>query len=564
MAGNDSMRGSARTDGDQARRVAKEALGIVLTPPQEAAIASVTAGHDTLLIMPTGSGKSAIYQVAGEMIDGPTIIVSPLIALQHDQLRAIEGSGLHPGAVLNSALGVRARAEVLTSLRAGELEFLLLAPEQLAQDELVHELASAGPSLMVVDEAHCICSWGHDVRPDYLRLGEVRRRLGMPRVLALTATANPHARDEITAQLSMRDPKVIVGGFERDNLHVSVRAGGRDEVVAAVDGLDGSGLVYVATRRMAQELADALSTPERPASAFHSAMSTSAKAAVQERFAAEESSVVVATTAFGMGIDVPHVRFVIHLDAPESIDAYYQEIGRGGRDGESAEAILFHTPARHSSRAFAAGGAPPSVEECVAVDRYLHSPRTGRLGVGAAARTLGMSTGKFVQALTLLQQTGRVGSDPHRTALGADDIDAETIGGLASITARIDEIRRSRASMMERFVSLRTCRWSFMLGYFGDPHVEPCGHCDNCDSAARAGSTEDAESAERPGCAVSGYDPSDGVPTGEAVIHEAFGPGLVVHRDGDIVTVLFDEHGYKTLSWSLLEAGGLLSTAPAG
>src|SRR3954453_7496510 len=198
--------------------VAREALGFSLRPPQREAVEAVVDGHDTLVVMPMGSGKSAIYQVAGMMIDGPTVVVSPLIALQRDQLEALEESDAAPAAALNSALRASDRREALEDLARDRLEYLLLAPEQLANPEVLADVAAARPSLLVVDEAHCISEWGHDFRPDYLRLGAFAEELGRPTILALTATASPPVRAEIRERLRMRDPLVVVRGFDRPNI----------------------------------------------------------------------------------------------------------------------------------------------------------------------------------------------------------------------------------------------------------------------------------------------------------------------------------------------------------
>src|SRR4051795_9514542 len=267
-----------------------------LRPGQREAIESVLAGRDTLAVMSTGSGKSAIYQIAGLLIPGATVIVSPLIALQRDQVEALRGRAAGGAAQLNSSIGRAEREEALAELAEDALEFLFLAPEQLGNADVLGELAVARPSLLVVDEAHCISEWGHDFRPDYLRLGAAIEALGRPPVLALTATAAPPVRDEIAARLGLRDPVVLIRGFDRPNLRFSVERfhgelGAERKLRALEERIAQSpppGIVYVATRRQAEELAEALCSRELRAASYHAGMRPAEHDDVQERFMGDE------------------------------------------------------------------------------------------------------------------------------------------------------------------------------------------------------------------------------------------------------------------------------------
>jgi len=360
---------SAGSPAKDIKRLAKETLGFEkLRPGQLQAIEAVTAGRDTLAVMSTGYGKSAIYQLAGELLDGPTIVVSPLIALQRDQVEAMEEAAPGEAAELNSTISEGKRQELMESLRRGEREFVLLAPEQLAKEEVLEELREAKPSLLVVDEAHCISEWGHDFRPDYLRLGTFAAALGRPTLLALTATASPPVRREIVERLGMEDPAVFVRGFDRPNLHLAVRRfteehGKERALVEAVKAIEKPGIVYIATRRASEELAEELREAGVAAEAYHAGLGSKRRSELQDAFMDDEIEAIVATTAFGMGIDKPNVRFVFHAGLSDAVDSYYQEVGRAGRDGELAAACVFYRPEDQAIRRFFAGSTPEEREE---------------------------------------------------------------------------------------------------------------------------------------------------------------------------------------------------------
>src|SRR5919112_234810 len=354
-------------------RLARDRLGFEdLRPGQREAVRAVTAGRDTLVVMTTGSGKSAIYQLAGWMIDGATLVISPLISLQRDQVENIEEEQPGEAAAIDASVSEGRREELLDRLAAEELEFLLLAPEQLAREETVDRLADANVSLLVVDEAHCISEWGHDFRPDYLRIGELVARRGSPRGLALAAPASPPVRDEILERLHMRDAELIVRGFDRPNIRLEVERhhddrGKRRALVDRAEALGGPGIVYVATRRLAEETAEELGERGVRALAYHAGLSGSRRDEAQEAFMEDRADVIVATTAFGMGVDKPNVRFVLHSEVSDSVDSYYQEIGRAGRDGEPADAVLFYRTEDLGLRRFFAAGSDD--EERRAFDR---------------------------------------------------------------------------------------------------------------------------------------------------------------------------------------------------
>src|SRR5947209_1792595 len=304
-------------------RIARERFGFErLYPAQRRVIESVVGGRDTLAVMPTGSGKSAIYQIARLMLDGPTVVISPLLALQRDQVDSLEERGIEDAAALNSAAGATDRREALQALAENELDFLFTAPEQFHRDDVLRRLAEAKPTLFVVDEAHCISQWGDDFRPEYLRLGPVIESLDHPRVLALTATASSRVREEIIERLGMHDPTVLVEGFDRPNIWLGVERYHDDTVkrrdlLAAVEAAEKPGIVYVSTHDHAESLAADLQGRGLQAMFYHGGMNAADRERVQETFMHGEDAVIVATAAFGMGVDKPDGRFVVHHDIPD-------------------------------------------------------------------------------------------------------------------------------------------------------------------------------------------------------------------------------------------------------
>jgi ATP-dependent DNA helicase RecQ len=539
--------------GDRIERVAREAFGFAaLRPGQREAIEAVLAGRDTLAVMSTGSGKSAIYQIAGLLAPGATVVVSPLIALQRDQVSDLAERAAGGAAQLNSKISTSERERALAELAEDALEFLFLAPEQLANPDVLGELVAARPSLLVVDEAHCISEWGHDFRRDYLRLGAVAEALGHPTILALTATAAPPVRDEIVERLRLRSPEVLVRGFDRPNIRLSVErfhGEGAEErkLRALAERIAGSpppGIVYVATRRQAEELAAELCSLDVRAASYHAGMRGAARDAVQERFMAGDLDVVCATTAFGMGIDKADVRWVLHSEVSESLDAYYQEVGRAGRDGEPAEAVLFYRSEDLGLRRFFSGTGHVELDE---IGRVLEAVREhgGPVDPAELQVQTELSQTKLTSAVSRLEDAGAVEVLADGDVAPAADPPEDALRAAAEAAEKRRSFDRSRVEMMRGYAEHDGCRRAYVLSYFGEPFAPPCGRCDNCE-AGRSGAPAPADAP---------------FAIGARVAHASWGEGVVQRYDDDAVVVLFDEAGYKTLALDVVRERGLLEPA---
>jgi ATP-dependent DNA helicase RecQ len=506
-------------------RIAADVFGYrALRPGQQDAVAALAAGRDCLAVMPSGAGKSAVYQLATIALGGAAVVVSPLLSLQRDQAEHLAAHGL-TAATVNGSTSERHRAAAYDLLRAGQTAFVFLAPEQLAREDVRAILAAAPPRLFAVDEAHCVSAWGHDFRPDYLRIIDVIEALKpRPVVAALTATAAPPVREEIVRRLGLHEPALVIRGFDRPEIHLAVRlfhdGGDKEAAVLETAGKqDGTGIVYAATREETEQYAERLGL--RP---YHAGLSRSERESTQATFSRGAS--LVATSAFGMGIDRPDVRFVLHASVPGSLDEYYQEVGRAGRDGQPATAILFYRAEDLGLRQFFTGGLPD--ETLLAeVAAATQTPVT----VHDLAERAGMSERRLTGLVNLLEAAGAVRLNGEIEPVPDGPGPAEAAARAVEIATQYRSIERSRVEMMRRYAEMTDCRRRFLLRYFGQGADDPCGRCDNCD----AGRSTPA------GHGLSSFG------AGMRVEHHEWGRGVVLADEGDRITVFFDEVGYKEL-----------------
>jgi ATP-dependent DNA helicase RecQ len=515
-------------------------------PGQEDVVSRVLRGQDTLAILATGAGKSLTYQLPALLLEGTTIVVSPLIALMKDQLDMLRERNITDVVALNSTLSEDQEMRARERIRSGKVRIAYTTPEKLEDQAFLALLKELRIPLFVVDEAHCISQWGHDFRPAYLALGAVIARLGHPTVLALTATATPSVREDILHQLGIDQVKPIVRGFDRPKLIYEARKADKEadklKILSALfEGahpLEGTGIIYTATIKNALEVQNYLTSELGvPAAVYHSKLHKEDRTSVHNLFMDETIRAVVATNAFGLGIDKPNIRFVLHYDLPGSLEAYTQEAGRAGRDGLPSRCILIYRMSDTRVQNYFLTGKYPDVEEVQRVFGTIEVFGNQSDGVSMIdlRKILQLPLTKLKVILALLKKSRYIEHSGKSAYALTEAVrkNRDLILNLANYDTK-KSYDQSKLAMMLQYAETRSCRRRFILNYFGeDFDAKNCGACDNCRRALRRGVGEIA--------ATGGFRIAD------VVQHSKFGIGTVERAERDLVTVLFPSVGYKTL-----------------
>jgi ATP-dependent DNA helicase RecQ len=529
-----------------------------LRPGQAEVIRSVMDGQDTLAVMPTGAGKSLCYQLPALHLEGTTIIVSPLISLMKDQVDKLQDRGL--GALqVNSTLTARGEESALEQIEQETSQYVFTTPERLTNPEFLETLQGTTIDFVVIDEVHCISQWGHDFRPSYLALKPALEALGNPPLLALTATATAEVIDDIKRQLGRSRMRVFDSGIYRSNLELRVEHLSGDpekqaELLRMLETIEGTGIIYTATVKHVDQVTSFLAGQGFDVLGYHGRLAAKRRKESQERFMAGDLKAMVATNAFGMGIDKADIRFVIHYDLPGSLESYYQEAGRAGRDGEPAHCVLFYDPKDRRTQLFLLSGRYPTGPELDRVYAALgelqaHDPRfsAGQLQQAAAP----VAKTKTRVALTRLVEAGIVREErPGQYSLAKRQVAEGQLGQFIEEWKQRDARDREKLERMESYARTALCRWRVLRDYFAedDEEDERCGVCDNCrkglaERAERTKMTEKVEKAER-----SEKEEEISFTLGDRVSLPRHGEGKVEEVEGDSVVVRFPDgrsHKFK-------------------
>ena len=540
----------------------REVFGLEkLRPGQREVIEHIINGEDVLAIMPTGAGKSLCYQLPALQLDGMTVVVSPLISLMKDQSDKLEEKGLDV-ANLNSSVSEAEQKESLEQVKRERSDFIFTTPERLTNQDFLQTLKNKTIDFVVIDEAHCISQWGHDFRPAFLQMRAAIRELKNPPVLALTATATPEVIEDIKKQLERPKMCVVNGGTFRSNLefevvHTTSDLEKKRQLTALLGEIEGSKIIYCATVKAVEEVTEILREANFEVESYHGKLSAKTRHETQDRFMAGEIETIVATNAFGMGVDKPDIRAVFHWQIPGSLEAYYQEAGRAGRDGEAARCILLYDTRDRRVQQFFLGGRYPSADDISAIHQTLETmnaadnPATFEqiketIGDAVAKTKLRVGLNLLKDAKIVKEKRGA------KFVLAKSDLSAAEITSIADGYVERGATDREKLEKMMLYAQSAVCRWQILCEYFdcGDAKIEKCGVCDNCTNPL----------AERFGVEISAPAPkvSDEeilaqlkkddveIEKGETVEMPVYGQGKVTAIAGDKITVLFAGGERKT------------------